>query len=274
MPNVRGGKRTFVSAKEAVDAAEDSQFVTALARGMEVLGACARSGRPLGNSEIADITGLSAPTVSRLSFTLTSLGYLQFLPRERLYVVGPRAAGLSATILRGLNIRRIARREMDALARDAHFNVGLGTRDGDLMVFVDAFEGDALISLRLRAGSHVPILTSAMGKAYVATVEMSERADLLRAMRPRHGDEWTTINAGIDQAMRDIADKGYCISLGDWQKDIHAIAAPIVDPATGIVYAVSLGGPAYLLGEHDLKENLARRLLESVRRIRSQLGET
>ncbi|RVT94207.1 IclR family transcriptional regulator [Sphingomonas crocodyli] len=259
---------------ESAPSTDDSQFVTALARGMEVLDACARAGKPIGNSEIAALTGLPAPTVSRLTLTLYSLGYLQFLQRERLYTVGPRAAGLSATILRGLSVRRLARPEMDALAQDAHFNVGLGTRDGEMMVYVDTFEGEALIGLRLRAGSRIPIPTSAMGRAWLAAAPEPERTTLLDALRPRYGDEWRMIMTGIEQAARDIAARGYCISLGDWQKDIHGIAAPLTDPATGTVYAINLGGPAYMLTEASLRDDLAPRLLAITGRIKAQLGDT
>ena len=57
---------------------EDRHFVTALARGLEVLG-CFRSGdRLLGNTEIARRCGLPKSTVSRLTYTLTRIGYLHY----------------------------------------------------------------------------------------------------------------------------------------------------------------------------------------------------
>ncbi|MDH3232081.1 MAG: helix-turn-helix domain-containing protein, partial [Alphaproteobacteria bacterium] len=55
--------------------AKDRQFVTALARGLEVLRAF-QEGGPLGNQEIARRTGLPKPTVSRLTHTLKQLGYI------------------------------------------------------------------------------------------------------------------------------------------------------------------------------------------------------
>ena len=256
------------------DGGDDSQFVTAVARGMQILDLCARAGRPLGNSEIAAATGLSAPTVSRIAYTLYTLGYLQFLPRARAYVPGARAAGLAATLLRHLDLRELARPEMAALARDAHFNVGIGTLDGDLMVYLDAFEGDALVGLRLRAGSQVPVLTSAMGRAWLAVQDEAARAVLLDRLRPHHGDEWPTLLQGLRQAERDLAERGYCLSLGDWHKDINGIAVPIVEPGTGTVYAINLGGPAYMLGEDSLRADLAPRLLAIAERLRARLGGT
>ena len=67
---------------------KDRQFVTALARGLEVL-RCFRAENPiLGNQEIAQKTGLPKPTVSRLTFTLTELGYLRYSKNLRKYQLG------------------------------------------------------------------------------------------------------------------------------------------------------------------------------------------
>ena len=54
----------------------DRKFVTALARGLEVLRVFTPTEGLLGNGEIAERTGLPKPTVSRLTYTLTKLGYL------------------------------------------------------------------------------------------------------------------------------------------------------------------------------------------------------
>ena len=64
-------------------AKEDRHFVTALARGLAVL-ACFGPGRTsLANHDIAEACGLPRSTVSRLTYTLTKLGYLQHMPRTR-----------------------------------------------------------------------------------------------------------------------------------------------------------------------------------------------
>ena len=51
--------------------------------------ACFRSGdKALGNQEIARRTGLPKPTVSRLTFTLSSLGYLVYSSSLEKYALG------------------------------------------------------------------------------------------------------------------------------------------------------------------------------------------
>lgn len=256
-----------------IEQEDDNQFVSAVARGMQVFDACARARRPIGNSEIAEATGLSAPTVSRIAYTLYRSGYLDFHPRERTYSPGGKAVGQASAILRRIGARSIARPLMEQLSRDAHFNVGLGTLDGDLMVYTDAFEGDGLIALRLRAGSHIPVLTSAMGRAYLAGLDDMSREALMERLRPGYGDEWGAIRSGVERAREEIARHGYCLSVGDWQKEIHGIAAPIVQASDNMVFSLNLGGPAYLLPETLLRETLAPKLLAVVAQVNVALGE-
>ena len=69
-------ERLVPAGRPAPKTKEDRHFVTALARGLEVL-SCFRSGdKALGNQEIAQRCKLPKSTVSRLTSTLTKLGYL------------------------------------------------------------------------------------------------------------------------------------------------------------------------------------------------------
>ena len=87
--------------------ADDRRFVTALARGLEVL-SCFRSGEKLlGNQDIAMRCGLPKSTVSRLTATLTALGYLLHVPQEGKYRLGTATLALGSAMLSGLDVRQL-----------------------------------------------------------------------------------------------------------------------------------------------------------------------
>ena len=46
--------------------------------------------------------------------------------------------------------------------------------------------------------------------------------------------------------MRDVAERCFYLSTGNWQKDIHGLDAPIRGSIDGRVFAVNLAGAAYL----------------------------
>ena len=64
------------SAKSAKDQA-DPAFATTLAHGLDLLAAFRNRSGSLSNADLALHTGLSRPTVSRLTYTLAQLGYLK-----------------------------------------------------------------------------------------------------------------------------------------------------------------------------------------------------
>ena len=71
--------------------ATDRSFVVALSRGLDVLRAFHANDGLLGNQELAARTKLPKPTVSRLTYTLTKLGYLTPVPRFEKYQLAPSA---------------------------------------------------------------------------------------------------------------------------------------------------------------------------------------
>ena len=251
---------------------EDSQFVGAVARAVAVLNAFRPGDGPLGNAELAERTGLPKPTVSRLTFTLQHCGYLAYDPRHRVYELGTGALALGVLAMSAAHLRRIARPLMQELARSANFNVGLGTRDGQQMVYTDACEGEALIGLRLYAGSRIPVLTTSMGRAWLAGHGPEEAERLIAELRPLHdGAGWKALIAAVGKARREVAAHGYCVSVGDWQRDIHGAAAPIRHPVNGRVFAINLGGPAYSLPEKLLHDDLGPRIARTAAAIERAL---
>ena len=98
------------SGREDRDAtAKDRKFVAALARGLEVLRAFTPSEGVLGNRDIAQRTGLPKPTVSRLTYTLTKLGYLSYVARIGKYQLAPGALAIGYSTLANMRIRQVAR---------------------------------------------------------------------------------------------------------------------------------------------------------------------
>jgi len=267
----RASRRPRIGAADS-DESGGRQFVSALARGLEVLGAFRAGDRALGNSELAERTGLPKPTISRMTHTLIQLGYLTYEPRSATYQLGARALALSYAALANLDVRRAAVPVMTALAATSQLHVGLGTRERLMMLNIESCDSDALVGLRLPPGSRVPIATTSLGKAYLAAISDDERRPLLAELRAHHGADWPKIEKSIAKSASEIAKRGYCISTGEWRKDINAVGAAIVPPNGGTVYALSFGGPAYLVSHQQLVTQHGPALARAARTISAALG--
>lgn len=253
--------------RPARDERDDTQYVSAVGRALRILDAFRPGEEPLGNAQLAERTGLTKPTVSRLAYTLAHAGYLTYDPKRREYELGGAALALGAVAMSRRNIRNLARPLMRTLADDGAFNVGLGTRDRHMMIYTDTCEGKGLVGVRLYAGSRIPILTTAMGRAYLSGLQPAERDALLTELRPQFGAEWPRVIKAAESAIRSVEVHGFCMSAGDWQKDIHGVAAPIRASSDGRVFAMNLGGPAYLLPVQEMQSVLGPRIAEVARKI-------
>ncbi|HEY0525276.1 MAG TPA: IclR family transcriptional regulator [Stellaceae bacterium] len=257
---------------------KDRQFVEALARGLDVLRAFRADdsgGGLLGNQEIAARTGLPKPTVSRLTYTLTKLGYLVHSERLGKYRLGTPVLSLGYAALGAAGIRQAARPLMQALADRVDASVSLGSRDGLSMVYVEHCRGGGALTLSLDLGSTVPLATTAMGRAYLAALPAAERARLVGEIaRQEAGDDrrLQAILSGIEQAVEDVKTRGFTLSAGDWQPDVYAAGAPLVLPDGAGILALNCGGPAFRLPRQRLDAEIGPRLAALVREIQAALN--
>ena len=162
--------------------ATDRSFVVALSRGLDVLRAFHPNDGLLGNQELAARTNLPKPTISRLTYTLTKLGYLTPVPRFEKYQLAPSAMALGYAALANLGVRHLSEPFREELMRETGGAVAVGGRDRLSMIYFGQSRG-MTIGVQLDVGSRIPIATTAMGRAYLWALPEEERATLLRDLR-------------------------------------------------------------------------------------------
>lgn len=254
------------------DEAKDRQFVTALARGLEIL-RCFKAGeRYLGNQDLVKRTGLPKATVSRLAYTLTKLGYLGYAQNLGKYQLGTGVLSLGYSLLSNLDVRQVARPFMQELAEYSQASVALGSRDRLSMVYIENSRSTATVTLRLDVGSRIPIATTAMGRALLCGLPERERDYLMDHIRQRNEADWPRIKTGIEQGLKDYQDRGFVLSAGDWQKDVNAVGVPVTAGDGAGVLAFNCGGPAFQLRRHMLEDDLGPRLVQVVKNVEAALG--
>ena len=76
---------------------------------------------------------------------------------------------------------------------------------------------------------------------------------------------------GEELTFRDYEQYGFCLALGDWRRDVNAVAAPF-DPRDGTKpLVVGCSGAAFQLSPELLKRDIGPRLLALVGNLRSSL---
>jgi DNA-binding IclR family transcriptional regulator len=251
--------------------AKDRQFVTALARGLEVLRAFQDCGGPLGNQEIAKRTGLPKPTVSRLTHTLKQLGYIVHDERLSKYRTGPGVLALGQSNLANTTLLRVCRPFMQELREHSGVSVALGTRDRLEMVYLENIFGKATTGLRLAVGTRLPIGTTAMGRAFLAALSTAERAYLMKHLELVHRARWPGIREAIEAAVTHYEERGFCFAANEWQREIAAVAVPIMAPGGLGLVVLSCGAPSFEIGRAKLCREIGPHLVHVASTIQAEL---
>ena len=247
---------------------DSRRFVTALARGLDVLACFDVDEKWLTNTEIASRTGLPKPTVVRLAYTLCVLGYLRHSRESGKYALGDSLAALGITMVSNLKLRRIARPYMQDLADRYDISVSLGIRNGLSVLYLENCRSGAPLSLGLDIGSRIPIAETAMGHALLAVMEPRERERLLAEIRQADGARWPQVRQAIDEGCAHCRARGFTVVVRDWQTDIAGVGAAIRQP-DGRVIAFNAGGQASKFPRELLAQEIGPQLARMVKGLES-----
>jgi len=248
----------------------DRQFVTALARGLELL-RCFNPQQPLlGNQELSQLTGLPKGTVTRLTYTLVKLGYLKQATNNGKYQLAAGVLGFGYTMIANMAINNLVTPYMEELADYANSAVAMATRDRLMMVYLNVVQGAGTTTMRRNVGSYLPIHLSAMGRACLASMPSAEQDFIMQAIHTKYREDWSAIKPSLEQAFKDYDDFGYCFSFGDWQNQVNAVATAIMHPTEGLL-TFNCGAPSFVLSRTKLEEDIAPRLLHMKHNIKSSL---
>lgn len=251
---------------------EERNTVSALDRGLALMRCFSAERHLLGPSELSRLTGIPRPSVIRLAATLVQHRWLRAEPGGDRFMLGAGVVALAHDFLAGLDVRSAARGPMQALAERTGGSVYLAVCDGLEMVLVEACRPrSTMLAARLDVGSRVPLANSALGRAYLGALDKDARAQVLAELRQTKGKEWPALEAGLQRALADNAESGWCLSVGEFHREINSVSVAMTDPR-GDVMSFNCGGPAFAFDEARLRSEVAPALATMVKSIAAEIG--
>lgn len=245
----------------------DARLATSLVHGLSVLEAFAGGPAGLTNKALAERTGLSKASVSRLTGTLATRGLLVFDAATRLHRLGPATLTLACPLLASLGVRRLARLPMKRLSDALGGTISLAMRDRTRMVYVETSRQADLVSFRPDVGAALPMLQSAVGRAWLAAAHAAERAEVIAMLRKQAPLQLARWGLAAEAALGDLAARGHCVSRGDWRADVHAVAVPLDVVLGGERLVLNCGMPTRRLAPNELDRRVGPQLVQLAREI-------
>ena len=256
-----------------LDKRSDRKFITSLARGLEVLRAFQSQSGSMSNKEISALTNIPKPSITRLTYTLGEMGYLQQNKTDGKYELSAGILSLGYPLLSGLRIRHLAHDYMAELASSAGCTVALASRDRLTMVYVDECCGNSSTTLRLDIGARIEIARSSIGRAWLAGLGEDERQEMYLQLESAYAGEWPELKTRIEDAMDQIRERGFCLVDQEWRKDTRTVSVPLVSQDGNIVMAINCGGPTFALSVETPENELGPRLRHIGENISLFLGK-
>ena len=228
--------------------------VQSVARALSLMRLLAQEDGGSRLSDVARAAGLPVSTAHRLLTTLEQQGFAQFEPASSLWHVGRDAFTVGLAYGRRLSFVAPAlpllRRLRDATRETAN----LGILDDDHLVTVSQVESREIRRALSPPGRRVPVFSSAMGKAILATwrdqevLALADRAGLppltTKSLRSRE--------AALAEIARTRA-RGWALDDEEFNLGMRCLAAVVWSPQGEAACAISISGAAVRLTEDRLE---------------------
>ncbi len=248
--------------------------VRVLARGLSILRAFTPRNVWLTNREISDITFLPRPTVSRLTTSLTALGYLEYSAALRKYRLGMLVLALGYSTLAAIDVRVLARPLLQRLSDQEEVPIVLASRDGMAMVASEVCHCQtAIFSLSVNVGSRLSLPSSATGLALLAAMAPEERHETLREIKSRFKKKWPELQRLIEGAIEQYRHRGFCTALGTLESGVNGVAVALDTPGAPHSFTIGAAGPSVRFPAERLETDLGPKLLAIKRDLEARLAD-
>lgn len=257
---------------DGADAAEASNPAASLTRGLEILRSFTAEDTTLGNQELIERTGLPKATVSRLTATLVSLGYLHYDTQLGRYSIGPATVSLGYSALSSSAVVHMAQPLMQKLADSTGVATALGTRDGLEMVYLANRRSQSPVSLRLNVGSRLPLWRTAMGLAYLAEMRPEVRDEVLAQIIAQEPEHEARIRASVEEATDSYQRLGFVGSFGTWYSYINAVGVAFRPTDGSPLVAITCGGIVDIIPKDLCLSRIGPELVDMIGQLRERLN--
>src|SRR6202012_174381 len=166
----------------------DPSFATTLAHGLDVLAAFRNGTGSLSNAELALHTGLSRPTGSRLTYTLSQLGYPKRNAKGR-FEPGLGILATAYPVLSALKVRQLARPLMRDFATYAGGTVSIAMPFGLDFIYVETLRTTDAVPHVPDVGFTGTLASTAVGRALLSLATREELDRYVQTVRNERPDE-------------------------------------------------------------------------------------
>ncbi|GJD53370.1 HTH-type transcriptional regulator XynR [Methylobacterium crusticola] len=224
---------------------------------MRVLQAVADAPGDMTVAGLCRITGFPRPTVHRIAAALVTEGMLAEGSGNRLRL-GPRLISLAFRSWDGSTLRQVAQDHLVRLRDRLDETVHLAVHDRGGMVYVDKLESRRTVRMASRIGTRVALHATAVGKAWLATLDEAELEPVLaRAVLVALTPGSITDREALRAEVAATRARGHALDRQENELDICCYGHALRGPGGRVLGCISVSLPRYRFEEVPAQAILA-----------------
>jgi IclR family transcriptional regulator, pca regulon regulatory protein len=241
-------------------------YVSSLARGLEVLRAFNRTRRKMTLSEVAAETGNTRAGARRILLTLVHEGYA--VADGKLFDLTPQVLELGFSVLSSKGAWDIARPFIDHLSDSLRESVSAAVLDKFDVVYVTGAQYHRVITVGITVGARFPAHCTANGRVLLAAQPDEMWPGMLQNIPlTRLTDRTVTDRAEFRRVLEQVREQGWSLVDQEMETGLMSIAVPLRNAAGGLVGAINVGVPTVRMTAEDMVSYVLPRLQETVANI-------
>ncbi len=245
--------------------------------GHALLEALARARGPLMLRDLAAAAGMSAAKAHRYLVSFQRLGLVSQDAATTRYDLGPAALRLGLAAITRLDAVKLARERLPALMPQISHTLALAVWGNHGPTIVHWEESPEAVTVNLRLGDVMPLLSSATGRCFIAHVSREAIAPLLRSEMARARqlgrDDLPRNQAELATLVREVRARGMARVVDTLLPGVAGFCAPVFDFDGHLVLGlVALGSTATFDTAWDGR--VATALGQAARQLSHELGHT
>ena len=251
--------------------ADDSDFVTGLARGLAVLLALSDKKRRMSIAQVSHRTGIARATARRSLYTLKKLGFVA-ADEVQHYYLRPRVLSIGHAYLSSSPLAVLAQPILDRLSDSLREACSLAILDGEEIVYLARSSSSRIMSPALNVGRRLPAYCTSIGHVLLAHLPPGELDEYLAHARfHRYTDFTLTTSERLRETIKAVLANGFAFASQQMELRLCTLAVPVRDAGGHYVAGINVILQGRLVPAAEMAERFFRPLHEASMELGSQL---
>jgi DNA-binding IclR family transcriptional regulator len=229
-----------------------SGSVNAVDRALDILLCFSEEHPKLSLSQIAGQLNLPKSTIHRHLATLENKRFISRDNNTGRYSLGLRFVEMAALILQGTGFQLWTQPHLERLSVESGETVDLAVMDGNYVTYLQVIESSHRVKIAAAVGQRLPAYCTASGKAFLAFLPDDRVSEILSEEMIRYTEKTCVSLPKLYEDLQITYERGFAISEQEFENDINAVAAPILDESGYPVAAIAVVGPSYRLSREQM----------------------